>query len=101
MRVLIVQNEETESLGLYVQFLSEEGMGLQVVHAYGIKPDAPFPPGRRFRRLHHRADAYPMELKAVGKPRELVVEECREREPEMRGLARLLIDNFLNMGWLP
>ena len=42
-----------------------------------------------------------MELKAVGKPRELVVEECREREPEMRGLARLLIDNFLNMGWLP
>ncbi len=43
MRVLIVQNEETESLGLYEQFLSEEGMGLQVVHAYGIKPDAPFP----------------------------------------------------------
>ncbi len=41
-----------------------------------------------------------MELEAVGKPRELVVEECREREPEMRGLARLLIDNFLNMGRL-
>ena len=43
MRVLIVQNEETESLGLYEQFLSEEGIGLQVFHAYRIKPNAPFP----------------------------------------------------------
>ncbi len=42
-----------------------------------------------------------MELEAGGKPRERVVEECREREPEMRGLAELLITNFLNMGRLP
>jgi hypothetical protein len=42
-----------------------------------------------------------MELEAVGKTRKQVVEECREREPEMRGLAKLLIDNFLNMGRVP
>ena len=47
------------------------------------------------------ADAYPMELEAVGKTREQVVEECREREPEMRGLARLLIGNFLNLERVP
>ena len=43
------------------------------------------------------ADAYPAELEAVGKTREQVIEECREREPEMSRLARLLIDNFLSM----
>ncbi len=42
-----------------------------------------------------------MEFEAGGKPRELVGEECREREPEMRGLAGLLIANFLNMERLP
>ena len=47
------------------------------------------------------AEAYPMELEAVGKTRAQVVEECKEGEPEMRGLARLLIGNFLNMGRLP
>ncbi len=41
-----------------------------------------------------------MELEAVGKTREQVLEECRERGPEMRGLANLLIDNFLKMGRL-
>ena len=235
MRVLIVQNDETESLGLYEEFLSEEGIDLQVLHAYGFEPDAPFPLvddfdafiigptpisandveshdflrkewsflgevvesrrptlgvccggqmlarrlGAKVTRSPERevggyevrltevgevdplfagfpeefpvfhwhaemfqvppggsilvrgvpcpiqaygwgnirgvifhlevtsadaarwADAYPMELEAVGKSREQVVKECREREPEMRGLARLLIDNFLNLGRLP
>jgi GMP synthase (glutamine-hydrolysing) len=41
------------------------------------------------------AQAYPAELEAVGKTREQVVRECREREPEMERLARLLMDNFL------
>jgi hypothetical protein len=31
----------------------------------------------------------------------LVIEECREREPEMRVLAGLLIGNFPKMGRLP
>ena len=47
------------------------------------------------------ANAYPKELEAVGKTRDRVVEECREREPEMRRLASLLIDNFLVMGSSP
>ena len=235
MRVLIVQNDETESLGLYEKILSEEGIDLQVLHAYGLESEAPFPlvddfdafiigptpisandvenhdflrrewsflgeivesrkptlgvccggqmlakllgglvtrsPEREvggyevrltevgevaplfagfpeeFPVFHWHtemfqvppggsllvrgapcpiqgygwgnirgvifhlevtsadamrwADAYPMELEAVGKTKEQVVEECREREPEMRRLARLLIDNFLNMGRLP
>ncbi len=42
-----------------------------------------------------------MEFEAGGKPREPVGEECREREPEMRGLAGLLIANFLNLWRLP
>jgi GMP synthase-like glutamine amidotransferase len=41
------------------------------------------------------ADAYPAELKAVGKTRDQVVQECREKEPEMEKLAYLLMDNFL------
>ena len=41
------------------------------------------------------ADAYPTELGAVGKTREQVVRECREREPEMERLAHLLMNNFL------
>jgi len=43
------------------------------------------------------ADAYPSELDAVGKTREQVVDECREREPEMRELSSLLMYNFLNL----
>ncbi|MFQ6075307.1 MAG: type 1 glutamine amidotransferase [Candidatus Bathyarchaeia archaeon] len=41
------------------------------------------------------ADAYPAELDLVGKRREQVIDECREREPEMRRLAYRLMDNFL------
>ena len=235
MRVLIVQNDETESLGLYEEFLFEKGIDLQVLRAYGVEPDAPFPLVDDFdafiigptpisaneleshdflrrewsflgevvesrkptlgvccggqmlaRRLEGKvmrsserevggyevrltevgeadplfagfpeefpvfhwhaemfqippggsllvkgdpcpiqgygwgnirgiifhlevtsadaarwADAYPEELEAVSKTRDRVVEECREREPEMRRLASLLLDNFLNMGSLP
>ncbi len=43
------------------------------------------------------AKAYPAELEAVGKTREQVLKECREREPEMRELAYLLMDNFLGL----
>jgi GMP synthase (glutamine-hydrolysing) len=41
------------------------------------------------------ARAYHAELEAVGKTREQVLKECREREPEMRELAYLLMENFL------
>jgi len=41
------------------------------------------------------ADAYPTELDAVGKTREQVVRECREREPEMERRAHRLMNNFL------
>lgn len=44
------------------------------------------------------ADAYPAELDAVGKTREQVIRECREREPEMRALAYRLMNNFLRLG---
>lgn len=43
------------------------------------------------------ADAYPAELEAVGKTRQQVLEECREREPEMGRLARRLMENFLGL----
>jgi GMP synthase-like glutamine amidotransferase len=43
MRVLIVQNDETESLGLYEQYLSEDGIDHQILHAYGLGPISPFP----------------------------------------------------------
>ena len=235
MRVLIVQNDETETLGLYEKHLSEKGIDHQVLHAYGMGPNSPFPRVEDFdafivgptpisandvesqdflRRewiflgevvesrkptlgvccggqllARHRggkvvmspvrevggyevhltevgevdplfagfprefpvfhwhaemfrvppggsllvmgapcpiqafgwgnirgvifhlevtsaeavrwADAYPRELEAVGKTRDRVVEECREREPEMRRLASLLMDNFLAMGSSP
>lgn len=45
----------------------------------------------------HWADAYPAELDAVGKTREQVIRECREREPEMRALAYRLMNNFLRL----
>ena len=44
------------------------------------------------------ADAYPVELDAVGKTREQVICECRERAPEMRVLAYRLMNNFLRLG---
>ncbi len=43
------------------------------------------------------ASAYPEELKAVGKTRDQVLDECREREPEMRRLAGVLVNNFLSL----
>jgi GMP synthase (glutamine-hydrolysing) len=43
------------------------------------------------------AVAYPAELEAVGKTREQVLEECRVREPIMRKLAKILVENFLSM----
>ena len=43
------------------------------------------------------AEAYPDEPQYIGKTREQVLEECRLREPEMRGLATLFIENFLHM----
>ena len=43
------------------------------------------------------ASAYPDELKAVGKTRDQVLDECKEREPEMRRLASMLVDNFLSL----
>lgn len=43
------------------------------------------------------AEAYPDELKAVGKTKEQVVSECAEREPEMGRLAYLLMENFLKI----
>ena len=235
MRILIVQNDETESLGLYEQFLSEEGIDHQVLHAYGLEPNSPFPRVEDFdafiigptpisandveshnflrrewsflgkvvesrkptlgvccggqmlaRRLGGKvmrsperevggydvhltevgeadpffagfprefpvfhwhaemfrvppggsllvmgvpcpiqaygwgnirgvifhlevtsadaarwADAYPKELEAVGKTRDVVVGECREEEPVMRRLANLLMGNFLAMGSSP
>jgi GMP synthase (glutamine-hydrolysing) len=43
------------------------------------------------------ADAYHVELEAVGKTRAQVIRECVEREPEMGELAYRLVDNFLNL----
>ena len=43
------------------------------------------------------ADTYPAELEAVGKTREQVLDECGEREPEMRWLAPKLMDNFVGL----
>ena len=85
--------------GLYEQWNVRGRDCLRVFHVYDVEPDAPFP-------LVDDFDAFiigPTPIFAhdvdCRKPREQVVEECRE-EPEMRGLARLLIDNFLNMGRL-
>ena len=44
------------------------------------------------------ADTYSGELIAVGKSKEQVLNECAEREPEMRRLAYLLMDNLLSLG---
>jgi GMP synthase (glutamine-hydrolysing) len=41
------------------------------------------------------ASAYPSELEEVGKTKNQVLEECQEREPEMRRLAESLVDNFI------
>jgi hypothetical protein len=43
MRVLIVQNDETETLGLYERYMMEKGIGREVFHAYEMKMDEAFP----------------------------------------------------------
>ena len=43
MRVLIVQNDETETLGLYVRYLLKKGIEHEVFHAYDMEIDDPFP----------------------------------------------------------
>ena len=47
MRVLIVQNDETETLGLYVDYMSEKRIDHEVFHAY-IEIDGPFPETREY-----------------------------------------------------
>ena len=43
MRVLIVQNDETETLGLYETYMMEKGIRHEVIHAYIMKMDEAFP----------------------------------------------------------
>jgi len=43
MRVLIVQNDETETLGLYEEYLREKSVDHEVLHAYRMPPGAEFP----------------------------------------------------------
>ena len=43
MRVLIVQNDETETLGLYDRYMMEKGIRREVFHAYEMKMDETFP----------------------------------------------------------
>lgn len=42
-KVLIIQNDKTETLGLYEQYLKEKGIEHQVFHAYKIEPQQSFP----------------------------------------------------------
>jgi GMP synthase-like glutamine amidotransferase len=44
MRVLIVQNDETEGLGLYERYLKESMVSHTIFHAYDLEPDDDFPP---------------------------------------------------------
>lgn len=48
MRVLIIQNDETETLGLYEAYLRELGTEVRVLHAYRRAPDELFPPVGEF-----------------------------------------------------
>jgi GMP synthase-like glutamine amidotransferase len=43
------------------------------------------------------AEAYPEDIETMGKTRNQIVTECREKEPTMRLLAELLMKNFLGM----
>ncbi|MCW3979183.1 MAG: type 1 glutamine amidotransferase [Candidatus Bathyarchaeota archaeon] len=44
MRVLVIQNDETETLGQYVQYMKNFRVGHTVLHAYRMDPDDFFPP---------------------------------------------------------
>ena len=41
---LIIQNDETETLGLYERYLKDKGIEHHVFHAYNLKADESFPP---------------------------------------------------------
>ena len=43
MRVLIVQNDETETLGLYEEYLRENSVDHEVLHAYRMPPGTEYP----------------------------------------------------------
>jgi len=49
------------------------------------------------REAERWADAYSAEIGEVGKTREQVLRECIEREPQMKALARRLMDNFMGL----
>jgi len=42
-KILIVQNDETETLGLYEQYLMEKGLEYLVHHAYSVNGEGSFP----------------------------------------------------------
>jgi GMP synthase (glutamine-hydrolysing) len=44
LRTLIIQNDETETIGQYVQYLKTFHVGHTILHAYGFDPDDFFPP---------------------------------------------------------
>jgi len=48
LRVLIVQNDETENLGLYEEYLKEKALEHKILHAYNLEPEDPFPPVAEF-----------------------------------------------------
>lgn len=102
MKALILQNCETEDLGLYVDVLTELGLRHHVVRAYR----EPIPAGMDYDILmiggmpdaaRGYARAYADELPEVGKKAEEVMAECRAREGEKRELAGRLLANFMRM----
>ena len=48
MRVLIVQNDGTDSLGLYERYLKEKAVEHRVLHAYLLEQNAQFPAASEF-----------------------------------------------------
>lgn len=44
MKVLIIQNDETETLGLYEHYLKEKSLEYYLLHAYNVKQLELFPP---------------------------------------------------------
>jgi GMP synthase (glutamine-hydrolysing) len=44
LRTLIIQNDETETIGQYVQYLKTFHVDHTILHAYGFDPDDFFPP---------------------------------------------------------
>ena len=48
MRILVIQNDRTECLGLYEEYLKEKQIEHRVLHAYRLGPDESFPPTEEF-----------------------------------------------------